>query len=199
MINIIKGDVTNPVGYGKKLIVHCVNSDGVMGSGVALSLLNKWPRVKSDYILWSKESTFNLGNIQYIDVESNITVGNLVGQKGVVEQKILGRTLPPVRYEAINEGLLKAKLFAIEKDCSVHVPLLGAKLAGGKLQRIVNILFDVFHHKVGPTESFRIQDKNVRLFIYAYTDEDFSDLKACCEHVKLTTGKDYENLMQTQE
>lgn len=187
MIRILKGDITNPVSYyldGGKLIVHCVNSDGVMGSGVALSLLNKWPAVKSEYKKWYTENIpkFELGNIQYVKVEDNISVGNLIGQKSVVSQEILGRTIPPVRYESLMEGLLKAKVYAIQNDLTVHVPLLGAKLAGGKLQRIINILFDIFCYQNGQTESFRIQDKDIKLYIYAYSEDDFRDLESCCRN-----------------
>lgn len=44
--------------------------------------------------------------------------------------------VPPVRYEAIREGLQAVAVFAREHRASVHMPRIGAGLAGGSWETI---------------------------------------------------------------
>jgi len=44
--------------------------------------------------------------------------------------------LPPIRYEAIAEGLQKIAEFAAVNQASVHMPRIGCGLAGGRWDKI---------------------------------------------------------------
>lgn len=48
--------------------------------------------------------------------------------------------MPPVRYEAIREGLRATAVFAREQGASVHMPRIGAGLGGGRWEVISAII-----------------------------------------------------------
>ena len=64
----IKGDITETE---LKYIAHGVNTQNVMGSGVAKALFTKWPEVKSDYHEFCKYHAKEglLGRVCYVHVE----------------------------------------------------------------------------------------------------------------------------------
>lgn len=145
MIKYKLGDVTNPEVTKPTIIVHCCNDIGVMGGGVAAALRNKWPRVYVQYENWYHahkgfgRKQLVLGQVQYVAVETNLWVCNLIGQRDV--QSYEG--LPPIRYEAIREGLRRISTFLKEsnKTFEIVMPRIGAGLAGGewgKISAIVN-------------------------------------------------------------
>lgn len=142
-LTYIDGDVREPIGKGLKVVVHCCNDIGVMGAGVALSLSNKWTNVKQDYREWYKDNkTFKLGNTQFVAVEHDVIVCNMIGQHGCGFD---ADGNPPVRYEAITKGLrqitkrLKAHWYSRPKG-SVHCPRFGSDLAGGDWNIIEKII-----------------------------------------------------------
>lgn len=190
-IKIIIGDVTHQeINNNNKIIVHCVNDIPVMGAGVALSLFKKWPAVRNEYMIWGRNlsnpklellsstdkyisefGNLQLGNVQFLKVEKNIYVANLVGQKDVSTQNICGIKIPPVRYEAIYEGLLKVKHKAKKINATVHAPLLGAGLAGGSLEKIYKIASNIF-------------SDDIDLIFYAFSDKDYEELKSVHDGAK---------------
>ncbi len=73
-----------PVEY----ICHQVNCQGRMGSGIAKSIKEKWPKVYTSYmdyynyyVFHGNNSRYLLGQCQFIDVESGKTVINMFGQE----------------------------------------------------------------------------------------------------------------------
>ena len=67
MIEYIKGDIRDT---DCKVIAHGVNCQGVMGSGVAKALYEKWPEVKKSYLKYcnkchSKTYTKRCGNCNH--------------------------------------------------------------------------------------------------------------------------------------
>jgi len=58
MIKYVNGDVSEPIGEGRKLIIQCVNNLGIMGAGVARAIMIKWPIVRQRYIAWSLERNY---------------------------------------------------------------------------------------------------------------------------------------------
>ena len=60
-------------------------------------------------------------------------VANLIGQHGVGTRTSKS---PPVRYEAIREGLVKIAAYALAQGASVHMPRIGCGLAGGAWTRV---------------------------------------------------------------
>ena len=132
MIKYIKGDATAPVGEGKKLIVHCCNDIGKWGAGFVLALSKKWKLPESCYLRWSTSPNFGLGQIQAVKVTNDITVINMIGQHKTKSTS----NETPIKYEAIERGLIKINKLAVDQGATFHAPRFGAGLAGGSWKLI---------------------------------------------------------------
>ena len=73
-IKIVEKDITTS---DATLIIHQVNCQHVMGSGVAKAIKNKWPVVYNDYMSLKEQK---LGMIQTVKVEPGKYVVNLFAQ-----------------------------------------------------------------------------------------------------------------------
>ena len=104
-----------------------------------MALSKRQPITRREYLAQSQgkdPSPFKLGEVQYVQVENDIWVANMIGQHGVRRF----RKKPPVRYEAIRQGLQKVANKAEELDATIHMPRIGSGLAGGKWERIEQII-----------------------------------------------------------
>ena len=139
-ITYITGDITNPLYSGVKIIAHCCNDLGKMGSGVALALCTKWESVRSYYITWShsrnEKAPFALGEVQFVNPDKFLWIANIIGQHGIKT----GSNGVPVRYDAIRKGLATVADKAKELGASVHLPRIGSQRAGGKWEIIERII-----------------------------------------------------------
>lgn len=79
---------------------------------------------------------FALGEVDFVLVESDLWVANLVGQHGTRPKQ----GVAPVRYDAIRTGLAAVREFARLHSSSVHMPRIGAGLAGGRWEEIASIV-----------------------------------------------------------
>lgn len=140
IIRYVNGDVRAPIGDGKKFILQCVNDIGKMGAGVALAIMQKWPSVRNEYMIWykSNKKNFKLGNIQAVKVEDDIAVINMIGQSDIKNKN----GVPPIRYSAIEKCLVKVAELAKKNNASVHAPKFGADLAGGKWEKIEELIIE---------------------------------------------------------
>ncbi len=132
------GDATQPEGDGPKIIVHVCNNAGKWGKGFVMALSKRWNEPEAEYRRWHSEGDppFALSEVQYVEVEPNCWVGNLIGQHGIHRKG--GQ--PPIRYEAVEQGLRKLAVFASEKGATVHMPRIGCGLAGGEWEEIEPII-----------------------------------------------------------
>ena len=138
-IDYVKGDATDPAGDGPRIIVHVCNDIGAWGKGFVLAVSKKWPAAERGYREWHKGSgdvPFELGQVQFVQVELTIWAANLIGQHGIRPAS----GVPPVRYEAIREGLSRVAKFATEHEASVHMPRIGCGLAGGKWEEVSRLV-----------------------------------------------------------
>ncbi|CAM1343718.1 macro domain-containing protein [Tenacibaculum amylolyticum] len=137
-IKYIKGDATNPIGEGNKIIVHVCNDIGGWGKGFVLAISKKWSEPEKEYKAWYKSrENFELGGVQFVKVESNLWIANLIGQHKIRKDE---QGNPPIRYKAIEEGIQKVAKEASAIKASVHMPRIGCGLAGGKWENIEPIL-----------------------------------------------------------
>lgn len=133
-VRYVAGDATAPVGDGAKVIVHVCNDLGKWGKGFVLAVSRRWKEPERVY-----KASFDgipppaLGDVQFVPVTGAIVVANLIGQHGVATR---ATGTPPVRYEAIREGLAKVAAHARASRASVHMPRIGCGLAGGEWPRI---------------------------------------------------------------
>ncbi|MFB6319422.1 hypothetical protein [Saccharicrinis sp. FJH54] len=137
-ISYVKGDATKPKGEGPKIIVHICNDIGGWGAGFVLALSNRWELPEKNYHDWFKSGkNFKLGEVQMVQVEPDIWVANLIGQRDVVPGED-GK--PPIRYKAVYLGMEKLEKKAKKLKASVHMPRIGCGLAGGKWNKIEPII-----------------------------------------------------------
>jgi len=144
-IRYVKGDATQPIGDGRKLLIHCCNNcqPGKWGSGFVMAISRVWKEPEVQYRKWSrghaKGPKFELGAVQFVKVEDDIVIGNMLGQEGI--KKKGGH--PPIRYSAIAKCLEKVKKAALSNDASVHAPKFGADRAGGNWNIIEQHINDI--------------------------------------------------------
>jgi O-acetyl-ADP-ribose deacetylase (regulator of RNase III) len=141
-IRYVKGDATRPEGEGRKLICHVCNDIGGWGRGFVVALSQRWKEPERQYRRWSRSALskipqrFKLGNVQFVNVEEDIDVANMVAQKDI-------RTkggVPPIRYGALRDCLEKVATRAIATKSSVHMPRIGCGLAGGSWMEVEKII-----------------------------------------------------------
>lgn len=134
VINYIKGDATNPKIIGNKIIVHICNDIGGWGKGFVMAISKRWKEPEKKYREWYKfQDSFLLGQVQFVKVEDDIWIANLIGQHKINRDE---NGNVPIRYDAIKIGLKKVAQFAKENKSSVHMPRIGCGLAGGTWNRI---------------------------------------------------------------
>jgi len=139
-INYLIGDATNPNVAGNKIIVHVCNDVGGWGKGFVLAISKLWPEPEKQYRDWYKKGpNFELGHVQFVQVEPALWVANMIGQHKMNTDE---NGNAPIRYEAILSGLEKVAYFASEKNASVHMPRIGCGLAGGTWDKIEPLIRD---------------------------------------------------------
>jgi O-acetyl-ADP-ribose deacetylase (regulator of RNase III) len=142
-ITYLKGDATSPQAKGMKIICHICNDLGRWGKGFVMAISRRWEVPKKAYRKWHREranNDFELGAVQLIQVESDIWVANMIGQRGIK----VGSKGPPIRYEAVEKCLYEVNQTAIQLNASVHLPKIGCGLAGGKWSKIEPLIKKAF-------------------------------------------------------
>ncbi|GAO41407.1 macro domain-containing protein [Flavihumibacter petaseus] len=137
-LSYLKGDATNPLNSGNKIIVHVCNDIGGWGKGFVMAISKRWKEPEAQYREWHRTGeNFVLGQVQFVQVEDDLWVANIIGQHKIKSDE---NGDPPIRYEAIASGLEKVSEFAVDKAASVHMPRIGCGLAGGTWDRIEPII-----------------------------------------------------------
>lgn len=134
-LTTVVGDATAPGGARPGIIAHVCNDVGAWGKGFVLALSRRWPQPESEYRRWYREradNDFGLGAVQFVTVEDDLEVANMVAQHG------LRRTAaaPPIRYDALANCLDTLAEHAAARGATVHLPRIGTGLAGGEWDRI---------------------------------------------------------------
>jgi O-acetyl-ADP-ribose deacetylase (regulator of RNase III) len=133
-IDYKNGDATTPENKGNKIIVHVCNDIGAWGKGFVMAISKRWKEPERSYRDWFKtKDNFVLGQVQFVQVEDELWVANLIGQHKINKDE---QGNAPIRYEAILSGLDKVGQFALENNATVHMPRIGCGLAGGTWDRI---------------------------------------------------------------
>ena len=129
LLKYVVGDATNPLGSSNRYILQIVNDEGKYGAGFSGALSKRWPKVETEYRKWWRERFGKLvrGDIQTIQILSDLVVINMVAQKGIV-----GPNNPkPIDYKALQTCLSKAGDVVSQYNASIHMPKIGAGLSQG--------------------------------------------------------------------
>jgi O-acetyl-ADP-ribose deacetylase (regulator of RNase III) len=103
-----------------------------------ITISQRWKAPEKQYREWFRSSSrIQLGDVQFVQVEPNLYVANVIGQHGIRSKS---SSNPPIRYEAIASGLATLSAFALDHNASVHMPRIGCGLAGGKCEVIEPII-----------------------------------------------------------
>jgi O-acetyl-ADP-ribose deacetylase (regulator of RNase III) len=134
-LRIVRGDATCPQARGMKIVAHVCNDLGGWGKGFVVAVSRRWPEPERQYRAWRRGragSDFGLGAVQLVQVQADIYVANMIGQRGMRH----GSGGPPVRYPAIERCLNTLADHAARLRASVHMPRIGCGLAGGRWELI---------------------------------------------------------------
>lgn len=123
------------------IIVHGCNSHGIMGSGIARQIKEKYPQCFRSY-----QSHCNsvireklLGSVLDYPVENK----NLVICNAITQQDFGGDGKQYVSYRAIHTAFQKILKTAQFYNLDVHYPLIGAGLGGGNWSIISDIISSI--------------------------------------------------------
>jgi O-acetyl-ADP-ribose deacetylase (regulator of RNase III) len=141
MITYVQGDATLPMATGPKIIAHVVNDQGGWGRGFVVALGKRYPQAEAAYRRWSRrpatdDPPFTLGAVQFVAVAPDLWVANMLAQHAY-------RTPDnpvPLRYDALETALSSLAHFAAAHNATVHMPRIGAGLAGGDWERIAALI-----------------------------------------------------------
>jgi len=130
------------------VMIHGCNCQGVMGSGVALAVREKYPDVYNIYVEHcSKHYDFLLGGIQPITIRPDYMIIN------AFTQNLFGTTQRQVDYEAIYECFEQTNIWMnrLSEVRTLYFPKIGAGLGGGNWEIIKTIIEQTVDQKFNPT------------------------------------------------
>jgi O-acetyl-ADP-ribose deacetylase (regulator of RNase III) len=126
-------------------IVHGCNAQGVMGSGVALAVKNKYPLAFKDYRQHYDGRGLVLGQAYPVAVSTDLVIWN------AVTQNLYGTGIRQVSYDAIAtcfEQVNADLLVSTAGTKEVHIPFIGAGLGGGSWPIISAIIEETMDYPV---------------------------------------------------
>lgn len=126
-----------------EILVHQVNCQGVMGSGIAKTIRQTYPVVYEHYKGFCDRAQTSwklLGMIDIVKVSDNQSVCNLFGQHG------FGSTERNTSYDAAADGFARLLRYCLEnKVSSIAIPVnMGCALGGGNWAVYKTIILETF-------------------------------------------------------
>lgn len=133
------GDATQPGGKGKKIIAQVVNTAASLGRGFGSSITKRYPVVNQSLQNWKRnKDRFTLGETNLIEISHGLYVFQMLAQKGIIPKgdEVL------IKYPELRKCLIKLRETALELNCSVHMPMIGAGNARGDWNIIIGMIHD---------------------------------------------------------
>ena len=128
----------NILNCAEDIIIHQVNTQGIMGGGLALQLANKYRNLEQDYREFCRNYNFDYRKLKgkvYIKQCENKYIANIFSQT----------TNFDTNYQMLEQCLEKVKDFAKTNDLSIAIPYgIGCEIANGDwniVQKIINKVF----------------------------------------------------------
>lgn len=150
-LTFVTADLLTDIGEGPIIFAHVV-SDSVRGwsrFGVAGSLGKAFPDFAGAYRAWtlSDSAHLTLGNVHFVE---RVIQGRSVTVASIVAQAGFGRASHDrLQYDALDTAFQKICQEAKKQSATVHVPRLGAGQAGGRWDRVEDLLLaDLTRHEV---------------------------------------------------
>lgn len=121
-LSIRYGDITS---VERGMIVQGVNCQGAMGSGVALALLRKHPKVYDQYMETFREIRPSIGYTDEVKVSEHLTVANCYTQ-----EFFGGDGKRYADLDAVSDCLSHTFKLCNERDIPIHLPRIASDLGG---------------------------------------------------------------------
>ena len=154
-ITYLQGDALEPNDVnGRKIIFHICNNIGGMGAGIARQIRFKWPIVYLKYLKLYEEKTLVLGDVQFVKVEKNLVVANMIAQESIG----MKNGIPPIRYKSLEKCLKILYNVSKKHNASVVGPRIGCGFAGGKWEKIEPIIKENLCEKDIPVYIYDLWD-----------------------------------------
>lgn len=162
-IKYLVGDASKPVGSGVKIIAHVCNDVGAWGAGFVLAISKMSAAPENAYRSWYKARTasgtpFALGEIQVVKVSDDLYVANMISQHGLRSKD----NPVPLDMVGLKNCLEKLSVFCRSSGLSaeVHMPRIGAGLAGGRWESIEPIISSVLCDAGVPVIVYDFKENN---------------------------------------
>lgn len=133
-INYVKGNLLEAE---SGVIAHGCNAQGVMGSGVAKAVREKYPLAYEKYKLRCdlvEHKQLLLGRVIWYEVNNQLHIANAITQLNFGSD---GKQY--VDYEAIQKSFTTINSCMFNDD-TLHIPMIGAGLGGGDWEFISTII-----------------------------------------------------------
>lgn len=157
MITYIKGDLFS---QHHPIIAHGCNAHGVMGSGVAKIVKEKWPMAFTKYnticaeaFMEGREGSLLGTNIVY--VESDVTIVNCITQHsyGRIKSRYVSYDAVDTCMQSLASGMMMHGVSSVYPSKEyIAMPMIGAGLGGGNWKVIEAII------------NHRLRDIDVRVY-----------------------------------
>lgn len=138
MLTIKSGDLFSSFIPGM-IIAHGCNNRGVMQSGFALQVKNRFPKAYLKYLGKYLAGGLVLGNVVWY-YNDDLSIANCITQDSYGYNK----KHCYVNYEAVQTSLEKVANVAKSKGLTVVMPFIGAGLGGGNPNHLLEIFKGVF-------------------------------------------------------
>lgn len=141
----IQTQIGNLLDIEAGIIVHGVNCRGVMGSGVAKALRDKYPKLYPAYRQYVDSYAGGLGNsevllgkVHWYEPNKELAIANAFTQDAYGKDG-----LKYVSYDAVNDAFYRIGTTALRNNRPIYFPMIGAGLGGGSWNVIKTIIEDV--------------------------------------------------------
>lgn len=138
----------------KGIIVHGCNAQGVMGSGLAKQIKDRYPLAFQEYRKAYENGGLRLGDVIFAQVTDDLIIANAITQQNY------GRNDNEryVSYKAIHSAFEMIAVLAQTLRMEVHYPLIGAGLANGDWAVITELIDDRFQFAKDLRRTLWVQD-----------------------------------------
>ena len=149
-IKIVEQDITTTT-EPNIVIAHVCNNIGAWGAGVSGAIGRKWKMSEDLFREWAKLGkveglehifpTYEMGFIQAfpVDLSTNTHVANMCAQKGLKSS----HNACPLNMSMLEKCLFKLYDYAKRNELTVHLPKIGAGLAGGDWNEIFPLIENI--------------------------------------------------------
>lgn len=147
----MKTSVGNILSITDGVIIHQVNCQGVMGSGVAKAIRDKWPIVWDEYTALTgpqftqkENGTLLLGTVSLTQVEAQVFVANVFGQQ-FFHTRGSPEGVRYTSYDALDRAFIDLADLLSGFDLPLHFPLLGSDRGGAHWPTVRSIIEHRLH------------------------------------------------------